>query len=263
MDLSQVTPLIITLNEEANLRATLEGVKWARQIVLIDSGSTDRTCEIAAEFPQVKLVHRKFDSFAAQCNFGLTHITTPWVLSLDADYVCPAAFEQELVSFPASPSHAGYRAKFVYSIFGRPLRSSLYPPRTVLYQKAGAQYLTDGHAHRVTIAGPLGDLTTPLYHDDRKPLRVWLEAQVKYAAKEADKLHTTPRTQLSWKDKIRKLILPAAPLTILYCLFAKGLILNGWPGIYYALQRTYAELLLSLELLDRQLRTTLAPRDLK
>ena len=62
-------------------------------------------------------------------------MTTPWVLSLDADYELSDDFVTELQSLAPAATTGGYRAKFIYRIYGRPLRGTLYPPRTVLYEK--------------------------------------------------------------------------------------------------------------------------------
>ena len=83
----EITPLILTFNEKENIARTMAGLSWAKEVLLIDSGSTDGTLEIArSAHPNVRIVTRFFDSFAGQCNFGLTRIVTPWVLSIDADY---------------------------------------------------------------------------------------------------------------------------------------------------------------------------------
>ena len=105
-DLSRVTPLVITYNEESNIARTLEGLRWAERILVIDSGSTDRTLELLAEVPQVEVVHRPFDSFAEQCNFGLSLIRTPWCLSLDADHRITPAFQAELAQLIAVEGRA-------------------------------------------------------------------------------------------------------------------------------------------------------------
>lgn len=78
--LAQLTPLLLTYNEEPNIDRTLGGLGWARRIVVIDSGSSDRTLELLAAYSQVEVLTRSFDSFANQCNFGLQHIDTPWML---------------------------------------------------------------------------------------------------------------------------------------------------------------------------------------
>ena len=71
------TPLIITYNEEPTIARVLERLSWARRIVVIDSGSTDAILQILAADPRVEVIHRPFDDFASQCQFGLTHIHTP------------------------------------------------------------------------------------------------------------------------------------------------------------------------------------------
>ncbi len=60
---------------------------------------------------------------------------------------------RELDTLVPSDAVAGYKARFVYRIFGRPLRGTLYPPRTVLYRKGTASYQNEGHGHRVTVSG--------------------------------------------------------------------------------------------------------------
>ncbi|MFO0941587.1 MAG: glycosyltransferase family 2 protein [Pirellulales bacterium] len=252
MQLAEITPMILTFNEAANLRRTLEAVSWAKQILIVDSFSTDETLSIVADFPQATVVQRAFDHFADQCNFGLKNIQTDWVLSMDADYVCSIDLSAEIESLEGDS--AGYQAAFLYGIYGKNLRACLYPPRTVLYQRVKANYLRDGHAHRVQIDGQVSQLRSRIIHDDRKPLSNWLRSQLKYAEHEAEKLLRASISELGWKDRIRKRVFFAPWLTLLYCLFAKRLILDGRAGIYYTLQRVFAELVLSLTLLDRMIR---------
>ena len=121
---------------------------------MLDSFSTDETLSIARSFPQVRVVQQKFETFAGQCNFGLQQLRTPWVLSLDADYVLSDELVRELATLAQTDALAGYAVHFKYCIAGRPLRASLYPPRTVLYRKDRARYREEGHGHRVQIAGP-------------------------------------------------------------------------------------------------------------
>ena len=156
--LDAITPMVLTFNEVANIRRTIEKLRWATRILVIDSGSTDGTLEILAAYPQVEVVYRLFDSFADQCNFGLAKLRTDWVLSLDADYELSDELVQELRDLDATEEVAGYRASFVYSIYGRPLRGTLYPPRTVLYRVRGARYVNEGHGHRVQVAGEVRQL---------------------------------------------------------------------------------------------------------
>jgi glycosyltransferase involved in cell wall biosynthesis len=226
-----------------------------KDIVIVDSFSTDSTTAIAARYPAVRLFERAFTTHAEQWNFGLqqTGITTDWVLALDADFVLTEAAVRELSELIAPDSVAGYRASFTYCINGTPLRSGVYPPVTVLYRRSRASYEQDGHTQRIKVTGTVVPLAAKIHHDDRKPLAHWIASQVRYMRLEADKLAAAPDDSLATVDRIRKLIGLAPPLVLLRCLFVGGGILDGWPGVFYALQRTAAELILSLTLLERRL----------
>jgi glycosyltransferase involved in cell wall biosynthesis len=136
--LNQVTPMIIAFNEAPNIRRTLDQLAWARRIVVIDSGSTDGTVQIAQSYPQVEVIPHSFADFATQWNFGLPMVASPWVLSLDADYELSSELVRELKCLAPPKKISGYRASFIYRIFGKPLRGTLYPPRTVLYRREQA-----------------------------------------------------------------------------------------------------------------------------
>ena len=71
LPVGEITPLLLTFNEEDNLERTLAPLSWAREIVVVDSGSTDRTLEILARDPRIRVVVRDFDTHAMQWNFGL------------------------------------------------------------------------------------------------------------------------------------------------------------------------------------------------
>lgn len=257
----QITPLIITYNEAPNIARTLSKLSWARRIVVIDSFSTDATLDLLRGHPQVEVIQHPFSDFATQCNFGLTQITTPWVLSLDADYELSDRLVDEIGALPGDESVSGYRASFVYRIYGRPLRGTLYPPRVVLYRAGAARYANEGHGHRVIVAGEVRALRHVIYHDDRKPLARWFASQQRYAAEEADYLCAKPHA-LRRTDRLRRMAWPAPLGVLFYTLFAKRCILDGWPGWFYALQRLVAEILIALAVLDRRLRGAQDDRDI-
>lgn len=250
--LEQITPLILTYNEAPNIERTLRQLGWAKRLVVVDSYSTDETLDMLAAYPQVEIFQRPFDTFAAQCNYGLQQIRTEWVLSLDADYVLTDDLLAELRGLRPQDSINGYRARFKYCIFGKPLRGTLYPPRQVLYRREKAGYEDDGHAHHVCVAGETGWLSSCILHDDRKSLSRWLSSQDRYLILEAEKLRRMAGTELSVGDRIRRNKVLAPFVVLVYCLiFQKG-IFDGWAGWYYALQRMLAEILLSLRLIESE-----------
>jgi glycosyltransferase involved in cell wall biosynthesis len=255
MDLRAITPVILTFDEEANISRTLAALDWARQIVVVDSLSSDRTVELASAHPQVRVVERLFDSHARQWNFaaGETGIETEWILAIDADYVITPELVDELKGLEPPSELAGYSTRFVYCIDGRRLRGSVYPPVTTLFRRGRGEFVQDGHTHRLAPDGPVGTLRNPILHDDRKPLARWLASQHRYMELEAEKLET-PGAELGAADRIRKAIVVAPFLVFFYALFVKGAILDGKAGLYYALQRSVAEMILSLHLVQRRLR---------
>ena len=248
--LDQVTPLILTFNEEANIARNLAGLGWAKRIVVVDSGSTDHTLEILTAHLRVEVVQRPFDSFAQQSNFGLGLIHTSWCLSLDADHICTVAFQAELASLLeyAVTDLAAVRTPFRYLIHGRPVRCGIYPPRFNLVRPSRGHFENDGHSHRFVPAGPTASMRQPLLHDDRKPLSRWLASQQTYLSQETHKLLHTPISKLGLNDRLR-LLHGLTPLIVpLYCLIWHRGLLDGWRGWFYAFQRAYAEILLSLML---------------
>jgi len=251
--LNNITPVIITYNEEPNIRRTLAKLLWARRIVVVDSDSTDGTIDILRSYPKVEVFSRHFVDFADQCNFGISQVTTPWVLSLDADYELSDTLTTELQSLAPTDTTSGYRVKFVYRIYGRALRGSLYPPRIVLYRKDKAIYQNEGHGHRVSITGAVLPLAAPIFHDDRKSLAHWIGSQQRYARQEAEHLLTTNRAVLQRMDRIRLAAWPAPLAVLFYTLIIKGCLLDGWPGWFYVLQRVFAETMIALEIINRRL----------
>lgn len=252
--LIEITPLILTYNEAPNIGRTLSKLAWARDVVIVDSMSVDRTRELAtAQHAGVRWFERAFTTHAEQWNFGLdsTSISTEWVLALDADFVVSDALVEELKQLKPQDGVNGYEASFTYCIEGRPLRGAAYPPLVVLFRRSHARYVQDGHTQRVRVDGAVKKLMNHIFHDDRKPLSDWLASQSRYMRLEAEKLSSTPLSALTPADRIRQLIVVAPPAMFFYCLIGKGGILDGWPGFYYAMQRAAAEMILSLHLVER------------
>jgi glycosyltransferase involved in cell wall biosynthesis len=253
--LEQITPIVLTFNEEPNIGRTLGQLRWAQDIVLIDSFSTDRTLEIAKTFPQVRVFQRRFDSHSAQWNYAVseTGINTPWILALDADYIVTDEAKREIEHLNLDDCVAGYTVAFDYCVWGQPLRGTLYPPVTTLYRREKGSYFQDGHTHRLKLDGAARMLKARFLHDDRKSLSHWLSAQDRYMRLEADNISGKPWSELGIADRIRQYPLIAPFLVFAKCYLLKGGILDGRAGLYYALQRMLAEALLGLRMIERRL----------
>ncbi len=254
MKLSDVTPLLLTFNEEANLDRTLSALTWASRIVLVDSGSSDSTLDIARRYPAVEILERPFDNFAAQRNFGLEAVGTPWTLSLDADHRVDATLAAELEALEHGDKLA-FAARFQFYVWGQPLRCAILPPRPVLLMTQRCRYEEDGHAEKLMVPGETGMLRSRVAHDDRKPLSRWVGAQDRYARQEADKL--AGGQPLSAADRIRRRPWLAPLAVFFHVLLLKGGVLEGRRGWFYAYQRLLAELNLALHQLDDRGQTAL------
>jgi len=250
--LTCVTPVILTFNEAPNIGRALAKLAWAREVVVVDSGSNDGTLEILAGHQNVRCIRRPFDSHARQWSFAVneTGIASDWVLALDADYLLTDALVQEIAALDPSADVVGYETAFRYCIWGRPLRGSLYPPVTTLYRRVGACYEQDGHTQRLKLAGTVGRLHGCIWHDDRKPLARWLASQDRYAQLECELLLGQSWSALRWRDRLRRMMVVTPWLVPLYCLTVGHGLLDGRIGWYYALQRGIAESILSLKLFE-------------
>ncbi|MDJ0652836.1 MAG: glycosyltransferase family 2 protein [Xanthomonadales bacterium] len=253
MDLSDITPVMLSFNEAPNIGRSLGALGRFDEIVLVDSGSSDETLELAGRHPGVRVFARDFDTHGGQWNFAVQQARTRWVLSLDADYRIDSALLSEIEAL-ADSDVAAYYAPFRYWVLGQPLRRSILPPRAILFQPARCGYVDDGHTQRLRVDGPTGTLANPVHHDDRKPLSRWLWAQGAYARLEAQKL--ADDDELSRIDRIRRRKWIAPFAVFLHVFFVQRGFLDGWRGFYYAIQRMIAEAILSLEVLERELDET-------
>jgi glycosyltransferase involved in cell wall biosynthesis len=255
MNLDDITVLILTYNERENIGRVLARLAWAPRVLILDSGSDDGTVAITESFANAKVITRKFDSHAQQWNHGLgsAEIVTDWVLAMDADYLVDDAFVAEIAALEPEESDSAYSAEFAYAVFGKVLHGSMYPRGTVLYRRARAHYVQDGHTQRVVIDGKVHALRNRIVHDDRKPLARWLQAQDRYAELEVGHIASGNFGSLGWPDRLRRLIVVMPWLAPSYCLFLRMGLLDGRAGVYYALQRGIAESVLALKLLQRYL----------
>jgi glycosyltransferase involved in cell wall biosynthesis len=247
----RLTVLIITFNEEANIDRALSALWWVPEILVVDSGSTDKTLSIISEYNNARVIYRKFDSFARQCNFGLENLDSEWVLSLDADYIVSSRLSEEISQKVLRPddedvSIHGFRIPFYYCIHGKPIRSGLLPPRTCLYRRTSAKYMDIGHGHRVIIDGKIVQLRNRIFHDDRKPIGVWLQSQQRYQQTEAYMLKSKKSTDLPVQDLLRKHTFLAPFAAFFMCLIIRRGFLDGKEGLIYAFHRFIAESLLYL-----------------
>ncbi len=137
-----VSVTILTKDEEANLPGCLASLKWAAEVIVVDSGSSDRTVAVAKK-GGAKVYVNPWPGFTAQRNFALGKCRQPWVLSVDADErVAPDLQEGIRALLASGPQRDGYRVREVNEYFGRWLRhGGIYPgEHMIFYHRKGAKY---------------------------------------------------------------------------------------------------------------------------
>ncbi|HET6370002.1 MAG TPA: glycosyltransferase family 2 protein [Nitrospiria bacterium] len=192
---SRLSVVIVTKNEERNLRDCLDSARWADEIVVVDSYSTDRTLEIAREFTD-RIYERPWEGFGIQKNHAMDMATSPWVFILDADERITEQLRDEIRSVVASPPAGivGYqlpRRNFFYGVWIQ--HCGCYPDYQLRLLRKGLGRLDDAEPHNKmilqgemgTLSAPLDHLTSPTVGDHLKKMSNFskLAAQEKYKTK--------------------------------------------------------------------------------
>src|SRR5947209_19702467 len=139
---------IVALNEEANIGQVLESVRWANEIILVDSGSSDRTCDIAREYG-ARVILEPWRGYTGQKNYALELCTSDWVLSLDADEEVSPELAAEIRGVLARPASLdGYAMARKNLFLGRWMRhGGFYPDPKLRLFRRGRAYSTGRDPH--------------------------------------------------------------------------------------------------------------------
>ena len=180
---------IITLNEEENLGRTLESVKdLAHEIVILDSFSSDRTCEIARTFG-ARVEQRKFDGFSSQKNHLLDLCTKDWVLLIDADEELSADLRLEIRAQLKNPEADVYEFPFQSFCFGSAVHYGGWSgfKKIRLFKKGMVRFGTERVHERFIVAqnAHTASLRNPLYHHTYLSVEECLQKMNRYSSSAA------------------------------------------------------------------------------
>jgi glycosyltransferase involved in cell wall biosynthesis len=180
-----ISVAIITLNEEDSIEYTLKSAQWANEIVVVDSGSTDKTIDIAKQYGS-KVFVREFDDFSSQKNFAISKCSNKWVISLDADEVVSPQLEERLKGF-MSEDKTGYRIKRQTYIFGRLMKQGGHDKDAPLrfFNKEKASFNQPIHEY-VEIEGNIGLIEEPIVHYSSRTISEYMKKLNLYTALEAE-----------------------------------------------------------------------------
>jgi glycosyltransferase involved in cell wall biosynthesis len=228
MDCLRLSVVIITFNEEANLERTLSSVGWADEIIIVDSGSTDRTREIAESFGAQFFVEL-WKGFAAQKNSALSKATGDWILSLDSDEEVEPALADEIKSvLAANPSVAGFWIPRKNFFLGRWIKhGGFYPdPKLRLFRRESGKFENRLVHEDIHLEGSSARLHYHLLHHAYPTLENYIEHMNRYSSLGAEMAVRNRPRGFSFID-----IAIRPKLTFLYNYVLLGGFLDGREGL--------------------------------
>lgn len=189
--MATLSVVIVAMNEERTIGRVLEAVRSiADEILLVDSGSKDKTIEIAQKLG-ARVVHQDWLGYAGQKNFALSLAKSDWLLSLDADEVMtPEAVAEvrTIISSETAGKCDGYKIPRILYIGDSPVRhGGFYPDAQLRLIQNGKGKFRDRMVHeRIFVDGPVGDLKHPMLHYSYKNVEEFTRAMDKYARLSAE-----------------------------------------------------------------------------
>lgn len=162
----ELSVIIITLNEAENIRACLESVSWADEIIVVDSGSTDETVSICRELGAKVLINPDWQGFGFQKNLALKQATGDWVLSLDADERISPALQQLIQKTLIAPIAEGYLFPRQAFFLGKAMRHGGWWPDYVLrlFRRGAGEFSSVLVHENVLLKGKIEKLQEPIIH---------------------------------------------------------------------------------------------------
>jgi glycosyltransferase involved in cell wall biosynthesis len=207
--IKNISVIILTYNEELNISQALKNITgWAKEIIVLDSGSTDNTVKIAESFG-AKVFHRQFDNYANQRNYALKElpISTEWILFLDADEYLSEELKKEISDTLAQTDCDGFYLKRRFYFWNKWIKHGGYYPIWILrlFKKDKGHIEREINEHFV-VDGKVGYLKNDFIDNNKKDLTEWIAKHNKYATYEAEELlKYKQRKQAGKKDEFANL----------------------------------------------------------
>ncbi len=229
----RLSAVIITLNEERSLGRTMESVAWCDEIVVVDSGSTDCTLEIAGAYPNCRVIAQPFLGYGPQKRLAAAAASHDWILSVDADEVLDDRLQASIQAWrrSATVEPAGFQVLRRLCFMGRPFThgSESRDPVLRLFDRRRGGF-DDAPIHeRAHVQGPVGTFQGRLLHYSYRDLDEYFEKFNRYT--------TTMARQMQRDGRRASVagIICRMPVSFLVYYLLRGNWLNGFPGFVWSL----------------------------
>jgi glycosyltransferase involved in cell wall biosynthesis len=232
-DTTKISAVVLTYNEEKQIRDCLETIKWVDEIVVCDSFSTDKTVEICREYTD-KIFQRTFDNFGNQKNWTLDKPSHEWVLFVEADERFPPELGDEIrKKLGINDQYDGYWMPFENYIFGRKMKGTFWVFKKLKLYKKHKGIWQDRKVHsKFIFEGKAGELENPVRHYPYANLQTWFVKFSRSTTLEADE-RIRNNVHLKWYDLIKGCAW--VPVTFWRCYISFGDWRNGMQGLVMSL----------------------------
>lgn len=247
-----ISVVVLTFNEEANIRCTLESVQgFSDDIHVVDSFSTDGTLDISREF-DVTIHQNAWDGWAAQRNWTQDNVKLayPWVLYLDADEILTDSAKAEILERiqNAGPEVQGFYLPFEFWFLGRKIGKAMVP-HLRLVKHESVRWYAEGAREYNSAPKDSPVLQNYLIHKDNRDLSFWTTSFIKKAESESEFVYQKSQEKIAWrkllteldiKSLLRILLYRVAPPFVrvlpifIYRLLFQTRLRDGWPAFHYS-----------------------------
>lgn len=191
-----ISAILITKNEEQRIQSCLASLEWADEIIVVDSGSTDRTREFCERNSKVKFYELPWEGFGIQKNRALERASGEWVFSIDADEIVTAELANEIRSIIQNSHYDGYLLKRKNFYRGQWIRHSGWWPDTILRLfRRGKGLFNNRLVHEsIEVQGELGELENPVEHHSFRTVSDFIRKADGYSSLGARQMRANNRT---------------------------------------------------------------------
>jgi len=240
-----ISALVLTYNEEANIERSLSSLSFCKEIVIVDSGSTDRTLELAARFTD-KIISHRMEGFGPQRNIGIDSASCDWILWLDADEEISGELKESIIGIPVDTEFAGFCLNRQTRYLGKWIKHSGWYPQYVLrlFNRKFGRCRDVAIHESISLQGKPGRLKGDIMHYAYRDLAHHIEKINNYTSLIARQKYDKGR-----RFNLLKLIF-APPAEFVKKYFLKLGFLDGLPGLAIAVTSAYYNFLKEIKLYE-------------
>jgi glycosyltransferase involved in cell wall biosynthesis len=225
---------IITFNEEANIASALDRVRLFDEVVLVDSGSTDRTLEIAAAYPNVATCHNEFVGFSEQKAFALSLCKNEWVLNIDADELVTDEFIEAIKTTIVEDKADALESTRTLLRWGKAPKHFAKPERLIrFFRKNSGSYPLRRVHESISIVGNLEKTNATILHCENLTLSQRVAKSNRYS-----ELRALDKIEAGGSASIIAFVF-AFPITFIRLYLFKGYCLDGVEGFLTCMNASF------------------------